>query len=123
MSEEDMRAEFVGKPLHGYYVNGTRWTATFIGGGSYEYQQERFPRAAGTWQIRGRVFCHQAGPPYSHVGCGAAKKIGENCYEFHLVDTRMNSALEEGAFRPRAAWHSRGWRQDEPPTCEERPTV
>jgi hypothetical protein len=123
MSEEDMRAAFVGKPLRGYYASRAPWTATFIEGGRYEYQQETLPLAFGTWQMRGRVFCHYAGPPYSHTGCGAAKKIGENCYEFHLVEASTIDALGEGSFRPRAMWHSRGWRQDQPPTCEQHPTV
>jgi hypothetical protein len=81
------------------------------------------PQGFGAWEIRGRVICHDTGPPFAQKGCGAARKISANCYQFHLLDTVPNKAFDESNFRPRIAWHSRGWRQHEPPTCHEHPTV
>jgi hypothetical protein len=122
MDPEAFRAEFVGKQLHGYYFDRVTWTATFHDGGRYEAQGEELPLMSGTWHLRGRVFCHSAGPLYT--GCGVAKKISANCYQFHQVDAGANGTFEEGNVRPHARWHSRGWRQDEPSTCEAtRPTA
>jgi hypothetical protein len=122
MSEEAMRADFVGKPLRGYYHNHAPWEAVFHAGGRYEYRGLR-GQALGGWYFRGRVFCHQIGPPYMDLSCGAATKISANCYEFHVVDLGPKGTLDEGDFRPRPFWHSRGWREDEPSTCEARPSV
>src|SRR5262245_1635362 len=121
MSEEAMRAEFVGKPLRGYYHNHAPWGAVFHDGGRYEYRGLR-GHAGGNWYFRGPVFCHEIGAHYMDLSCGAATKISANCYEFHVVDLGPKGSLDEGA-RPRRSWHSRGWREDEPSTCEARPSV
>ena len=40
MSEEAMRAEFIGKTLRGYYHNGVvTWTASFDEGGRYRVSE------------------------------------------------------------------------------------
>ena len=124
MSQEAMRADFVGETLRGYYYDGRPWTGSYAGGGRYEVREgER--HAVGTWYFRGRAFCFFYGPPHWPLAelCGAVNKLSANCYEFHRVYPSTGDFLREGDFRPTQRWVSRGWRVREPSTCEERPIV
>ena len=124
MSEEAMRADFVGNTLRGYYRDGGPWTASYGGGGRYEVREGEL-RAAGSWYFRGRAFCFLYGPPAWALEerCIATVKVGDNCYEFHLVWPDARAAGNGKSFRPEPRWHSRGWRSKEPSTCEATPTV
>jgi hypothetical protein len=123
MSEKDMRADFVGETLRGYYWDGASWTASYDGGGRYDVSEGEL-RAVGSWYFRGRAFCFLYGPPAWSLEerCVATIKLGANCYEFHLVWPDARSGDDEG-FRPQRRWHSRGWRSKEPSTCESTPTA
>jgi hypothetical protein len=124
MSQEAMRADFVDKTLRGYYHDGTPWTASYGGNGRYDVREGRL-RAVGSWYFRNRAFCFFYGPPAWALEerCVATVKVGANCYEFHLVwpDLRVPDDRED--FRPEPRWHSRGWRQKEPSTCETTPSA
>jgi len=91
MSEEAMRADFVGNTLQGYYRDGVTWTASFDEGGRYRVSEKELDakelQAEGRWYFRGRAFCFLYGPPAWRLEkrCVAAVKIRANCYEFHLV--------------------------------------
>jgi hypothetical protein len=125
MSEEAMRADFVGETLEGYYWTGRPWTASYAGNGRYEVREGE-KHAVGTWYFRGRAFCFHYGPPDWPLAerCGAVRKLSANCYQFHLVlPTASGGVLREGDFWPLVRWNSRGWRVREPSTCEERPVV
>ena len=89
MSQEAMRADFVGETLRGYYRDGTPWTASYGDAGRsdrYEVGEGKL-RAVGTWYFRDRAFCFFYGPPVWPLEerCVATIKVGANCYEFHLV--------------------------------------
>lgn len=126
MSEEAMRADFAGKRLEGYYYFSVTWTATFDEGGRYQVGERepdgRVLEAQGRWYFRGQAFCLFYGPPSWLLleRCSQVRKISSNCYEFHLVwpDGRPR---DEGGAQPQPLWHSRGWRQGEPSTCETNP--
>ena len=124
MSQEAMRADFVDKTLRGYYHDGTPWTASYGGDGRYDVREGGL-RAVGSWYFRDRAFCFFYGPPAWSLEerCVATVKVGANCYEFHLVlpDARVPGDRED--FRPEPRWHSRGWRQKEPSTCETTPSA
>jgi hypothetical protein len=123
MGEEVMRAEFVGKKLRGYFHNGTTWTSSHHEGGRFEMCQGTLC-IEGRWFFRGRASCDVGGPPYwVPERCAVVKKVSANCYEFHLTSPLAGPLLDRGDFRPEPRWHSRGWRQEEPSTCEERPSV
>ena len=129
MSEEAMRADFVGKTLQGYYRDGVTWSASYDEEGRYRVGEKELDgkelRAEGRWYFRGRAFCFFYGPPAWRLEerCVATVKVGANCYEFHRdwPDARMPS--DGRGFSPEPRWHSRGWRQGEPSTCEEKATV
>jgi hypothetical protein len=124
MSQAAMRADFVDETLRGYYHDGTPWTASYRGNGRYDVREGEL-RAVGSWYFRERAFCFFYGPPAWSLEerCVAAVKVGANCYEFHLVwpDARVPGDPED--FRPAPRWHSRGWRQKEPSTCEITPSA
>ena len=125
MTEEAMRADFTGETLQGYYHDGRTWIASYAGSGRYEVR-EREKHAVGSWYFRGRAFCFLYGAPHWPLQerCGAVNKLSANCYQFHRVYPSMGEELlREGDFRPAVPWVSRGWRQREPSTCEERPIV
>jgi hypothetical protein len=119
MSEEAMRAEFVGGKMKGYYRDGTTWAASYPEGGHYPFcVGERCGK--GRWYLRGRAFCFVVRqPPWLPVdACVAVNKISANCYEFHrMIPTSIDLLPGEGDFLPEPRWHSRGWRQSEPSTA------
>lgn len=124
MSQEAMRADFVGETLRGYYHDGSPWMATYEDDGRYEVREGEL-RAVGNWYFRDRAFCFYYGPPVwlLEERCVATVKVGTNCYEFHLVWPDSRAAGDGKSFRPERRWHSRGWRQREPSTCEVTPSV
>ncbi len=77
----------------------------------------------GHWYFRGHVFCTFYDPGYGlNGGCWTAIKASANCYEFYLA------GLNDG--RPRTSrtgtarrWAARAWREGEPSTCEDKPSV
>ena len=124
MSQEAMRAAFIGETLRGYYRDGGPWTASYDGTGRYDVREGEL-RAVGNWYFRDRAFCFHYGPPVWPLEerCVATVKVGANCYEFHLVWPDARAARDGKSFRPEPRWHSRGWRQREPSTCEVTPSV
>ena len=48
MTEEAMRAAFIGKTLDGHYGNGVAWTETYFADGRLDYRESR-RRAVGKW--------------------------------------------------------------------------
>lgn len=126
MSEEAMRAAFIGKTLDGYYGNGVTWTETYAQDGRLDYREPQ-RRAAGNWYFRGHVFCtfydpSQAIPPLSG-GCWTATKVSANCYEFYLAGLAPEAPFEDDVEGANRRWNARGWRQGEPSTCDDKPSV
>ena len=125
MSEEAMRAAFIGKTLDGHYGNGVTWTETYFDNGRLAYR-EPLRQAHGTWSFHGRVFCTFYDPDGQRQalvgGCWTAIKAGSNCYEFYLAGAAADDPAEDDLRLPRA-WNARGWRRGEPPTCQEKPSV
>jgi hypothetical protein len=123
MSEAAMRADFIGGTLQGFYRDGRTWVASYAGSGRYEVREgER--HAVGIWYFRGQAFCFHYGPPHWPLleRCGAVAKLSANCYQFHFVFPGSGpEPPREEDFRPLPVWSSRGWRQQEPSTCEEKP--
>lgn len=124
LSPEAIRSEFVGKKLRGYSRNGITLTSRHHEGGRFEMCEGTLC-VEGRWLLRGRASCIVSGPPYWTLQerCFMANKVSTNCYEFHLTSPRAGPLLDKGDFRTEPRWHSRGWRQGEPSTCEESPSV
>lgn len=125
MSEEDMRAAFIGKTLDGHYVDGLRWTETYNAEGRLDYR-ENMRKGLGHWYFRGQVFCTFYDPGYGlNGGCWHAIKASSNCYEFYIagIGGLPPEPEDEIAPRPLGGWAARAWRAGEPSTCEDRPTA
>ena len=126
MTEEAMRAAFIGKTLDGHYGNSVTWTETYFEDGRLDYRESQ-RRAAGNWHFRGHVFCTfynglSALPPLNG-GCWTAIKASANCYEFYLAGLSPEPPYEDGAPGMAQRWNARGWRQEEPSTCSDKPSV
>ena len=120
MSEEGMRAAFIGKTLDGHYVDGLRWTETYDPNGSLDYR-ETARKGVGYWYFRGNVFCTFYEPGFGlNGGCWNAVKTSANCYEFYSAGSEGD---EEAGPGPLGSWTARAWRRGEASTCEERPAV
>jgi hypothetical protein len=106
MTEDAMRASFIGKTLDG---------------------RESARRAVGTWHFRGHVFCtfYDPSPAQSPLngGCWTAIKTGANCYEFYLAGITPEPPFADDAPGMAQRWNARGWRKDEPSTCHDKPSV
>lgn len=126
MTEQDMRTAFIGKTLDGHYGNGLIWTETYFDDGRLDYREpER--RAVGQWHFRGDVFCtfydpKQPRPPLAG-GCWTAIKSGSNCYEFYLAGLSPEGPAQGDLDGAPQRWNARGWRQGEPSTCQDKPSV
>ena len=126
MSEDAMRAAFIGKTLDGRYGNGLSFTETYFAGGQLEYHEaER--QANGRWHFRGHVFCtfYDASARQSRLngGCWTAVKTSSNCYDFYLAGLAPEPPFEDEARDMADRWSARGWRTEEPSTCNEKPSV
>ena len=100
MTEEAMRAAFIGKTLDGHYGNSVAWTEAYFEDGRLDYRESQ-RRAAGNWYFRGHVFCTfyngpSAQPPLNG-GCWTAIKASANCYEFYLAGLSPEPPYEDGA--------------------------
>jgi len=126
MSEAAMRAAFIGKTLDGHYGNGLTWTEIYFADGRLDYR-EPGRRAVGKWHFRGHVFCTfydpaRAQPPLAG-GCWTAIKSGANCYEFYLAGLMPDDPAGDDPDGAIQRWNARGWRQSEPSTCQDKPSV
>lgn len=123
MTEEAMRAAFIGKTLDGHYVDGLRWTEIYSDDGRLDYR-EVARNGAGHWYFRGSVFCTFYEPGYGlNGGCWKAVKVSANCYEFYIAELTDGPPEDEAAPGPLRGWAARAWRKGEPPTCEDKPSV
>ena len=126
MSEDAMRAAFIGKTLDGHYGNGLSFTETYFAGGQLEYREDK-RQAKGQWHFRGHVFCTfyevSARDLRLNGGCWTAVKMGANCYDFYLAGLAPEPPFEDETRDMADRWSARGWRSEEPSTCSEKPSV
>ena len=126
MTEEAMRQAFIGKTLDGHYGNGVNWTESYLADGRLDYR-EKLRRASGKWHFRGHVFCTfydaPSALPALNGGCWTTIKVSSNCYEFYLAGLSPEPPYEDGAPGMAQRWNARGWRQEEPSTCSDKPSV
>lgn len=126
MSEDAMRSAFIGKTLDGHYGNGLSFTETYLAGGQLEYREAQ-RQAKGQWHFRGHVFCtfYDASGRQARLngGCWTAVKTSANCYDFYLAGLVPEPPFEDEARDMADRWSARGWRTEEPSTCDEKPSV
>ena len=124
MTEEAMRAAFIGKTLDGHYVDGLRWTETYGADGRLDYRESARNGLGPLVLPRQRLL---------HVLRSGLRP------QRRLLDTRSRPAPiatssilpvstkpqpeDEAAPGPLGGWAARAWRQGEPSTCEDKPSV
>jgi hypothetical protein len=119
MTEEAMRAAFIGRTLDGHYVDGLAWTETYAKDGKLDYR-ESIRSGRGTWHFQGSVFCTFYEPGYGlNGGCWTTVQVSANCYEFYPALWRDPEGGEDTAPGPLRAWIARAWHQGEASSCEE----
>lgn len=123
MTEDAMRAAFIGKTLDGHYVDGLRWTETYSAEGRLDYR-ESARKGLGHWYFRDHTFCTFYDPGYGlNGGCWNALKTSANCYEFYIAGLVETQPEDEAAPGPLGGWAARAWRTGEPSTCEDKPSA
>ena len=123
MSEDAMRNAFIGKTLDGHYVGGLAWTETYLNEGRLDYR-ESLRKGKGHWFFRGQVFCTFYDPGQGlNGGCWRTIQTSSNCYEFYDAYVSPSEKQEDAAPGPLDGWLARGWRNNEPSTCEDRPSA
>lgn len=123
MTEKAMRSAFIGQTLDGHYVDGLRWTEKYTPDGRLDYH-EQVRKGVGYWYFRDQVFCTFYDPGYGlNGGCWKAIKTSSNCFEFYVAGAADAGSDDEAAPGPRGRWSARAWRQGEPSTCENKPSV
>jgi hypothetical protein len=112
LNESAMTAAFGGRTLSGKYATGTPFTETYAADGSITYWDPTIS-ATGRWHASKQGFCTF----YENMtgGCFAARKIGENCFEFYLIESQDTGPLGPKEGQPYVA---QGWYPDRKPTCE-----
>lgn len=123
MTEDAMRAAFIGRTLDGHYVDGLRWSETYTANGRLDYR-ESVRKGLGYWYFQGNVFCTLYDPGQGLAGgCWTAIKASSNCYEFYVAGLIVPPSGDDAGPGPLGSWAARAWRQGEPSTCEDRPTA
>ena len=119
MTEEAMRAAFVGKTLDGHYVDGLTWTETYTRNGRLDYR-ESFRSGRGSWHFQGNIFCTLYDPGHGlNGGCWTTVQVSVNCYEFYPADWMEPDLGKDAAPGPLREWIARAWRQGEPSSCDD----
>jgi hypothetical protein len=120
MTEDGMRAAFIGKTLSGHYVDGLAWTETYREDGRLDYS-EALRKGRGSWYFQdSQIFCTFYVPGHNlNGGCWNALQVSSNCYEFYPAGWMEPEVGEEAAPGPLRAWIARAWRQGEPSSCDE----
>jgi len=126
MTEEAMRAAFIGRTLDGHYGNGVSWTEAYLANGRLDYREGQ-RQVAGSWYFSPpHVFCTFYDPPDRPAltgGCWNTIQISANCYEFYLADLAPREPDEGDRGEWALRWNARAWRQDAPSTCQEKPSA
>lgn len=113
MSEERLKAEFVGGGFEGYYSDRSPWAETYFTDGHITYKDSN-NNWAGAWSFRGNVFCtfYNGGVD---GGCFLIEKSADNCYDFYTVEGDAEPSQPTG--KEPLYWNARGWRKDQPSGC------
>lgn len=115
MQSGDIHDAFSGRTIDGYYADKRRFTERYDADGRLVYV-EPYVRNAGRWSVRANAFCtiYDRDPT---GGCYRVEKLSANCFAFYFISRSERQAEDDPLKRPK--WTARGWRQDEPSTCEE----
>lgn len=114
LSEAEIRRELIGHTNKGFYRGGERWVDAYAGDGSIAYRDERVSWS-GQWSFHGNAFCtfYNDG---ANGGCYLVRQQSKNCFEFVAVpDDWRGPGLAPGSSPD---WFAKGWRSEEPTTCE-----
>lgn len=118
MGDTAIRETFSGHTIDGTYSDGTPFTESYLANGRLAYSEVR-RRLAGRWSVVEGTFCTL----YDNAvpgGCFKIRRTGENCFEFYFAAVDEEDLAVGTTDPPR--WVARGWRKDQPATCQTVPS-
>lgn len=115
MQDAEIHAAFAGHTIEGYYADKRGFSERYDADGRLEYV-EPYLQSVGRWSVRANAFCtiYDRDPT---GGCYRVERLGANCFAFYFISRSERQAERDPLDRP--MWTARGWRRDEPSTCEE----
>lgn len=115
LNEADIRREMVGHAMTGLYRDGVHWVDDYARDGAIAYHDDASNAWSGKWSFQGNVFCtfYEAG---TVGGCYMARQLSRNCFDFVIVPNDWRGP--DLAPTSTADWFAKGWRGEEPSTCE-----
>ena len=120
LSADEVREAFVGPPVAGAYTNGQSWREQMQADGSTHYVEER-GTFNGRWWFNARSELCFEYDGNGGGGCFVYVRLSANCYEHFFEAKKGDSGTDLGSRG--LVTNGKLWRANEPPTCEERPTV
>ena len=120
MNDTELRGEFGGKEISGYYASGKEFRENYHPDGSLTYME--FGRKnTGSWSITNGTFCTIYDTTTSG-GCYQVSRTGSNCFEFYFVArTRKQAAIPKDHTAP--SWTARAWLREKQSTCQDESVV
>ncbi len=109
----ELKAAFAGRTLTGNYADGFIFTETYAQDGRISYWDPQVT-TEGRWHVStDQGFCTF----YDNLvgGCFKTLKVGDNCFQFFLLEAQDSGPLPKGKGTP---YISQGWYPDKPSTCE-----
>ncbi len=106
LNDKDLTYVFGGRELAGFYENGAGFTEIYRLNGKVEYQ-DQLTKVAGSWSVKSGTFCTQY--VNGDGGCFKVTMLGENCFEFWLIDAGTSAVADK--------WIARSSNVKYPSTC------
>ena len=120
MTDADLNQTFRGITIDGTYANGLTFRERYGEDGSVDYRESDGRTLTGHWSVVAGAFC-TIYTLSGTGGCFRVRRLSANCFTFYF---QARSEAEVARPEPgKPAWTARGWRIDQPATCNETPVV
>ena len=118
MSGDDMRQSFAGADTAGLYPTGKAWREMMHADGRADYSEPGDDRK-GNWWINGAVLCYAYGRPGTG-GCFQVVRLSANCFDMYVRREQPSLGAPPSVSY---SYNGKMWRNDQPSTCDEKPSV
>ena len=117
LDTREIQAAVVGKTLTGLYPGQQRWTETYLVDGELVYSEDGV-EVRGEWRAIDDRFCTLYKGSVEG-GCFLVVRRSRNCLDFYAAEPGDGSPLASASdIAAGRDWTARGWRADQPGTCE-----
>lgn len=118
LDDNAIKTFVIGKTLLGIYADDSQWRETYFVDAGLDYQDVG-GRFTGTWTVTDQQLCTFYDDDALDGGCFAVVKRSSNCVDFYPIDPATGTTFVSAALMAAGiGWHARGWRSDQPSTCE-----